>query len=162
MGRYMTRAAVREQDFSVSEDLRTVLYRGEFNPGIKRNFEAMDSLEWLAKVMSQIPDRHEKGLTYTGWYSSVVRSVRKKKAPAPFKADIPLSQRKSRRAWARLIRKAFGVDPMRCPKCGKTLKLIIVIEDLSLCPLPAGHDLLPLASALRPYPLRRIQRSKDA
>ena len=33
-----------------------------------------------------------------------------------------------RQAWARLIRKVYEVDPLRCPRCGGTLRVIAVID----------------------------------
>jgi len=33
-----------------------VLYRSRTNPSLGRNFEAMDPLEWLARLADHIPD----------------------------------------------------------------------------------------------------------
>ena len=33
-----------------------------------------------------------------------------------------------RRSWARLIRQVYEVDPLVCPRCGGTMKIISVIE----------------------------------
>jgi hypothetical protein len=36
---------------------KAVLYRSKrMNPGLGRNFEAMDPLEWLARMLDHIPD----------------------------------------------------------------------------------------------------------
>jgi hypothetical protein len=34
-----------------------------------------------------------------------------------------------RKNWARLIRKIYEVDPLTCPKCQGTMKVVIFIED---------------------------------
>ena len=35
---------------------RAVIYRSRMNPSLGRNFEAMDPLEWLARLSDHIPD----------------------------------------------------------------------------------------------------------
>jgi len=35
---------------------QAVLYRSRMNPTLGRNFEAMDPLEWLARMTDHIPD----------------------------------------------------------------------------------------------------------
>ena len=40
-------------------------------------------------------------------------------------SDISPAQRK---AWARLIQKIYEVDPLTCPKCSGTMKIISFIE----------------------------------
>jgi hypothetical protein len=37
-------------------DGQAVLYRSKLNPLLGRNFEAMDPLEWLARMSDHIPD----------------------------------------------------------------------------------------------------------
>ena len=45
---------------------KAVLYRSRMNPSLGRNFEAMDPLEWLARMADHIPDElgeaHQQGL----------------------------------------------------------------------------------------------------
>ena len=55
---------------------------------------------------------------------------------APFKDElIPSileaegSSKEFRKNWARLIQKIYEVDPLTCPKCSGTMKVISVIED---------------------------------
>jgi hypothetical protein len=33
------------------------------------------------------------------------------------------------RAWATLMRRAFGIDVLACPRCGGRLRLIATVED---------------------------------
>ena len=33
-----------------------------------------------------------------------------------------------RQAWARLIRRVYEVDPLLCPRCGETMRVIVVID----------------------------------
>ena len=40
-----------------------------------------------------------------------------------------VTNKMSRRSWARLIRKVYKVDPPICPKCVSKMKIIAVITD---------------------------------
>ena len=42
--------------------------------------------------------------------------------------DMP-ERKVGRRAWARLIYQVYEVDPLKCPRCGKRMKLIAFIQD---------------------------------
>ena len=39
------------------------------------------------------------------------------------------SSKERRKNWARLIQEIYEVDPLTCPKCSGTMKVISVIED---------------------------------
>ncbi len=43
-----------------------------------------------------------------------------------------MSSKESRQNWARLILKVYEVDPLLCPKCQGTMKIISFIEDLDI------------------------------
>lgn len=45
---------------------------------------------------------------------------------------VPISSdKKSRQAWAKLIQKVYEVDPLKCPKCESSMKVIAIIQDKS-------------------------------
>ena len=66
----------------------------------------------------------------------------------------------ARRSWARLIRKVYEVDPLFCPQCGGTMKVIAVIERPAVVRQILAHLGLPTtAPRLRAPPTRpRIWR----
>jgi hypothetical protein len=41
-----------------------------------------------------------------------------------------MSSKESRQNWAMLIQKIYEVDPLRCPKCQCTVRIIVFIEEL--------------------------------
>ena len=43
-----------------------------------------------------------------------------------------LSSKESRQNWARLIQKIYEVDPLICPKCKGSMKIISFIEELDV------------------------------
>ncbi len=46
----------------------------------------------------------------------------------PIENDTP-EARAARRAWARLIKKIYEVDPLICPECSGPMRLISFIEE---------------------------------
>lgn len=115
-------------------------------PGAARNFQVSAPLDFLADILQHIPDKGEHPIRYYGYYSNKARGVRARKegdpsqdrqAPAsPGKPDAPTPaatpqaspQASHRRHWAMLIRKVYNVDPLLCPQCGGTMKVIAFIE----------------------------------
>jgi len=43
--------------------------------------------------------------------------------------ESEVSDRTSRKAWARLLTKVYEIDPMVCPKCGSEMRIIAVIRN---------------------------------
>jgi hypothetical protein len=100
--------------------------------GIPRNFEVFDPLDFLAEVTQHIPNKGEHQIRYYGWYSNKKRGMREDKKtvtvaeePEP---DTPF-KRKCRTTWAALIKCVYEVDPLKCPKCGGTMKIVSFIEE---------------------------------
>ena len=88
-------------------------------------------MEWLAAMCSHIPNRGEQMVRYYGYYSNVSRGKRKKEnrdnAIPNIIEDSNISPAQ-RKAWARLIQKIYETDPLCCPKCCGTMKIIAWIE----------------------------------
>jgi hypothetical protein len=100
--------------------------------GIPRNFEVFDPLDFLAEVTQHIPNKGEHMIRYYGFYSNKSRGMRagkKQKANPENNEPVTEFQRKQRMTWAALIKAIFEVDPLRCPKCGGTMKIISFIEE---------------------------------
>jgi hypothetical protein len=55
---------------------KAVLYRSRMNPSLGRNFEAMDPLEWLARLADHIPDPGEHRTHFYAHYANRVRGQR--------------------------------------------------------------------------------------
>jgi hypothetical protein len=112
-----------------------IYWSNAIHPRHQANFWIFAPLDFLAEVSAHIPDPHEKTTLFYGWYSNRSRGYRKQRRlrgeantePPPSEADeqAPL---KVRRSWARLIRKVYEVDPLLCPRCGGTMRVIAVIE----------------------------------
>ena len=92
--------------------------------------KVFDALEWLAAMCSHVPNKGEQMVRYYG-YSNKSRGMRKKvgtddEVPALIDSDI--SRKAFRKNWAHLIQKIYNVDPLLCPKCSGSMKIISFIE----------------------------------
>ena len=101
--------------------------------------ETLDVFEFVARVLTQIPEPRAHGARYFGAYSSKARAYRKKRklclesfnisnTPTP-KDEVELSPKKRaalRKSWARLIKRVYQVGPLKCD-CGGTLRVIAFI-----------------------------------
>ncbi len=106
--------------------------------GVARNYQIFEPLDFLAELTQHIPSKGEHLIRYYGRYSNKARGLRAKSAPAdpdprpasdaPAPPMIAEPARLDRRRWAALIKHIYQVDPLRCPKCGGTMKIIAFIE----------------------------------
>jgi hypothetical protein len=125
--------------------------------------EKIDAMEFVARVLVQIPDPRRHLVRYYGAYSSAARGKRKKAAaPAepsapdkpPEDAALPDGPHSAalRRRWAELIRRVYEVDPLVCPRCGSEMRVIGFITQPALIDRILDHlrrrDKIP-----RPPPL---------
>ena len=89
-----------------------------------------------------IPEPRRHLVRYYAWYSNVSRGKRRKadaeqeegggvRAGASPRADRGETRdaRAMRRCWARLIKRNYEVDPLVCPSCGGTMKVIAFITE---------------------------------
>ena len=100
--------------------------------GIPRNHEIFEPLDFLSEMTQHIPDKGEHQIRYYGFYSNKSRGMRQKvlrEALVP-KPTQPLTQQqlRFRLTWAALIRLVYEVDPLKCPDCGGTMKIVALID----------------------------------
>ena len=104
----------------------------DLRPGPKRNFQIFDPLDFLAEVTQHIPEMGDHLIRYYGWYSNKKRGQRAKHQPptpgGETAAPRAPNAREARKRWAALIKQVYETDPLACPKCGSTMKLIGCIE----------------------------------
>ena len=105
-------------------------------------------LDFLARLSQHLPDRYEHYERFFGRYSPVMRGARKPDNQSDSgQCATDLDKRKScskasRANWARCIKLVYEIDPMECPKCGASMKVIAVLE-----PTTPGLDLPKLLEA---------------
>ena len=137
LARYIIRACFSQErmtyipiDASPDGQAR-VIYRSKTD-GTAKNFNALD---WLAQLVTHIPNKREHMVRYYGYYSNKSRGLRKKAGkdtitPALIDSDLP--RKTFNRTWARLIQKIYEVDPLLCSNCQGSMRIIAFIENNGL------------------------------
>ena len=103
------------------------------SPGVARNFQVFDALDFIAEITQHIPDPRTHLVRYFGWYSNKSRGIRAKAAgdeahDAQSPAPRSPSANAARRRWAALVKRVWHVDPLRCPRCRSAMKIVSFIE----------------------------------
>jgi len=154
VARYMTRPPITPERMLGEASSAQVIYRSDaVHPRHQANFRVFDPLDFLAEVSAHIPDAHEKTTLFYGWYSNRTRGYRNQhgllanaEAPDPVPGTDHRARLEVRRSWARLIRQVYEVDPLLCPRCGGTMKVIAVIERPAVIRQIPAHLGLPTAA----------------
>lgn len=89
IGAYLVRAPLSLEKLVYLDEKQAVLYRSKMNPGLGRNFEALDPLEWLARMTDHIPDPGKHRTLLYGAYANRTRGT---KEPKP-QDEQPLPKR---------------------------------------------------------------------
>ena len=130
----------------------------------KCRFQAkrFSALDWLALIISHIPRHGEQMVRYYGYHSNAARGKRKKlglndaEIPEIAGQEADSAYRKKCRAnWARLIQKIYEIDPLTCPKCGGTMRVLAFIEEAAVILKILGHP------GLWDVPKRQLKRGRE-
>ena len=89
--------------------------------GVKRNFQILPPLDFLAEFIQHIPAKGSHLIRYYGCYSNKSRGMRKKAevaASAKPSSEDTASATAARcsQTWAMLIKRVYEVDPLCCPE----------------------------------------------
>ncbi|MBU2563153.1 MAG: hypothetical protein KJ568_01730 [Actinobacteria bacterium] len=110
-------------------DKAKVTYQSKYGKDVKE----FSCLEWMAALVSHIPDRGGQTVRYLGYYSNATRGrLKKEEGESQFHIIEDESPGGLNRSWARLIQKIYEVDPLICPKCGGDMRVIAFIEDYKI------------------------------
>ncbi len=146
LARYIIRASFSQERMTYLREESKVLYQSKD----AKQSKTFDALEWLAAMCSHVPNRGEQMVRYYGYYSNVLRGKRKKEEQDNVIPNIIEESNISpaqRNAWARLIQKIYEVDPLTCPKCLSSMKIIAFIEQKEIIEKILKHLGLWLARA---------------
>ena len=127
LARYIIRASFSQERMQYLADEGTVIYSAKDG----KDRKVFDAPEWLATMCSHVPNRGEQMVRYYDWYSNVTRRKRLKRAEhdaVPYIIESDRAPAACRKSWARLIQKIYEVDPLICPKCRGSMRIISSIE----------------------------------
>jgi hypothetical protein len=116
--------------------------------------EAMDYLEFIARVVSHIPDKGQVTVRYYGLYANAHRGKVRKASHEAFPLRIMEGELRPipSKGWAEMIRKVYEVDPLVCPHCGGQMKVIAFLTDYAVVDRIISHLNLTFV-AERPPPM---------
>jgi len=128
VGKYMIRPLLALERLSLDERSGKVGYRYGKEA---QEMERLAYLEFIARVTSHIPDKGQVMIRYYGLYSNAHRGKLHKAGAQPshfphFELDPTYVPSKG---WAEMIRKVYEVDPLVCPRCGATMKVIAFLTE---------------------------------
>jgi len=151
VGKYMTRPLLSLERLSLDEREAKVCYRyGKDAEEVER----MDYLEFIARVTSHIPDKGQVTVRYYGLYANAHRGKVKKTSLGPL--ALRMVEDKLRpvpaKGWTEMIRKVYEVDPLLCPHCGGTMKVIAFITDFPVVDKIINHLKLTFVAKKPPPP----------
>jgi hypothetical protein len=135
--RYLVRCPLSLERLSILDDELVSYAAKEDNAENKPESKTFSPLEFLAELSQHIPNTYEQLIRYYGYYSARSRGARRREAEHKKLVQNnfePLSDTDSDRkpvskSWARLIKKVYEVDPLKCPKCSGAMKIKAFIRD---------------------------------
>ena len=161
---YLVRNPLSLKKLVYLDGRQAALYRSRMNPSLGRNFEAMDPLEWLARISDHIPDPGQHRTIFYGEYSSRVRGP----SPPPPEPDATVAtadsppRRRCSPSWARMIAKVYQVDPLVCARCGQRMSIPAFVSDQHSISRILDHLGLRSSQQDKPPPAREIRRVAEA
>ena len=140
VARYAARAPIALERLSYDASKQQVTTHSGKREGPTAGAHSFPALEFLAMLLTHVPDRHEILVRQYGAYS-VRRRARWRdtgvlsdaRPPCELAAvagermpDWP-ALRRLRQRWAELLKRIFEVDPQRCQRCGAEMRVVAFI-----------------------------------
>ncbi len=143
LSQYIIKHPVSLQKILYARSNGTIIYKTRYNEYFKENIKLFKAGDFIAELTQHIPPKHKHLIRYYGLYSSRSKGEAVKdgslakfgykatprKKPSQEPETETISNKASRRSWARLIQKVYEVDPLICEKCGHEMKVIAVITN---------------------------------
>jgi hypothetical protein len=169
LAQYIIRASFSQERMTYiaacdsADGMAKVIYESKDGKATK----TFDALDWLAQLVTHIPNKGEQMVRYYGYYSNKSRGLQKKEGTdneVPALIESEVSSQQFRKNWARLIQIIYNVSPLLCPKCLGSKRIIAFNEDneaikkilkhldlwnVKRKPPPKAHD--PLGEAIIIY-----------
>ena len=144
LARYIIRASFSQERMiyvaakDSSDGVAKVIYQSK---DVKTS-KTFDALDWLAQLVTHVPNKGEQMVRYYGFYSNKSRGLRKKAGTddqVPALIDSDISRKAFRKNWARLIQKIYHVNPLLCSKCLGSMRIISLIDDSQIIKKILNH-----------------------
>jgi hypothetical protein len=126
---YLMRSPVNLSRLRYHPDSQLVLYQPKAGHDVDEEAR-LDPLEFLARVLIHIPEPHKHLVHFYGAYANRVRSMfRIEDTVASDETEATPSKRAVNKRWAELIYRIYEIDPLTCPRCDSSMKLLAFITE---------------------------------
>jgi hypothetical protein len=151
VGKYMIRPLLSLERLFFDEKEGQVIYGYGKDA---QEVERMDYLEFIARVVSHIPDKGQVTIRYYGLDANAHRGKVKKASLKAFPLRMVEEELRPipAKGWAEMIRKVYEVDPLLCPQCGGTMKIISSLTDDTVVDKIINHLKLTFVAERPPPP----------
>jgi hypothetical protein len=113
----------------------------------------MDYLEFIARVVSHIPDKGQVTVRYYALYANAhPGKIKARQEAFPLRMVEDELRPIPSKGWAEMIRKVYEVDPLVCPKCGGQMKVIAFLTDYAVVDRIINHLRLTFVAERPPPP----------
>ena len=154
LAQYISRPPVSLKKIRYEPFKGRVLFHTTYSEYFKENTHMFEALDFLAELIQHIPPKRVQLIRRYGLYASRTKGCWTRmphvasRAPEAWRASHPspapdaddpgfaplddgeeVTVDARKRAWARLLAKVYEIDPLVCPKCGREMKIIAVIQD---------------------------------
>jgi hypothetical protein len=145
VAQYILRNPFSLTKMTYNEKTNTIIYRSKQDYHSKCNFKVFSAEDFIVAITQHIPAHGFQNVRYYGWYSNKARGQRLKQKQA---SAVPVdtgegeadtaevidvsgyqTKKHASKKWRELIKKVWEVDPMVCPRCGKPMKVIALIDE---------------------------------
>ena len=134
LAQYIIRAPISQERMTyvpaseALDNVARVIYKAKDG----RTTKTFLAIDWLAHLITHMPNKGEQMVRYYGYYSNKARGLRKKTDTdmlIPALIDTEISKKEFRKNWSRLIQKIYHADPLVCLKCAGKMRIISFIEE---------------------------------
>ena len=156
----MIRPILSLRRLSLDEAQGQVIYQYGKHSG---ETEHMDYLEFVARVTSHIPDKGQVMVRYYGLYANAHRGKMRKTGHDPLHPSIIEDEALfvPSKGWAEMIRKVYEIDPLICPKCGGTMRIVSFIKDHKVIDKIINHLKLTFKAERPPPPQAQLSMAAE-
>jgi hypothetical protein len=142
LARYAARAPLGLERLRYDARRQQVLLQSDKSEGPTAGTHVFPALDFLALLLTHIPDCHERLIRAYGAYSVRRRARWRRDGVLTNTPPLAASSREAEDAlpawpalramqqrWAELLKRIFEADPLACPRCGATMRIVSFIRD---------------------------------
>jgi hypothetical protein len=128
---YVLRRPLSLQRLTYTSGSKTAVYRTPHTPITGATIVALDAKELIVRLLCCVPLPYMSLVRYYGaasatWrHQSIEQPLLEETSDA---SEATPQKRRSGSVWARLLKRVYSVDPLRCPRCSR-MGLISFIHD---------------------------------